>query len=302
MLSKILRENLHKSQFWIELRELEREGAFNALRRLSIQQKILKTKPIVTSKTGDKEVRVLTWRRDWLNTIWSLKSFYTFSEVDFPLYIHDGGLKKYQIDILRSHFPQAYFMSIEDSDKLVNSLLEERKLIQCQKYRSIGPFGRRFIDFYILSKASAIITIDADVVFFKKPVELIDSDKINRFNKDASYAYSAPIESLECEFGIKPVSLINAGLSLVWNESMDFQLINECLKSPLLFNEPWLTEQTVHALASTIYGVELLPDNYQLSTNQGLNASTISKHYPSRTPYLYTEGFSRLLTDDFLRD
>jgi hypothetical protein len=297
------RKILRSSQFWIEFRELTREGFLNAFERLNIQSNILKSKPVKTKDTGEIEVRVLTWRRDWLNTIWSLKSFYFFSEVDFPLYIHDGGLKKYQVDSLLAHFPNAHFVSAEEADRLVGSRLAKMSLHQCDKYRGIGPFGRRFIDFYLLSEADAVVTIDSDVVFFNKPDDLIASDpsrKINKFNKDIGYFYSTSIENLESEFGIQPIEFINAGLSWVWRESMNFKLINEWLKFPLLFEEPWLTEQTIHALSSSVYGVELLPSDYALSTQAGLESSTICKHYPSRTQQLYREGFKKLLDERFI--
>jgi hypothetical protein len=194
---------------------------------------------------------------------------------------------------LLKHFPNAHFIGSKQADSLVGSLLSKMSLHQCEKYRSIGPFGRRFMDFYILSKADAVITIDSDVVFFKKPYDLINSSpsrRINRFNKDGGYFYSTSIENLESQFGIRPIKFINAGLSWVWRESMNFELINEWLKYPLLFEEPWLTEQTIHALSSSIYGVELLPSEYALNTKAGLESSTICKHYPSRTYHLYKEG------------
>jgi hypothetical protein len=297
------RKMLRNSQAWIEFRELGREGFLNAVERSRIQRHILNSKPVKTEDAGNIEVRVLTWRRDWLNTIWSLKSFYFFSEVDFPLYIHDGGLKKYQVDLLLTHFPNAHFISSEQADRLVGERLSTLSFDQCHHYRSIGPFGRRFIDFYILSKADAVITIDADVVFFKKADHLINANppqRINRFNQDAGYFYSTSIENLASQFGIRPLEFINAGLSLVWRESMKFELINEWLKYPLLFEEPWLTEQTIHALSSSLYGVELLPSEYALSTQAGLESSTICKHYPSRTQQLYIEGFRKLLNEHFV--
>ena len=46
-----------------------------ALRELEI----LDTPPVYTSTIGSVEVRVITWRRDWIEMVWALKSFYHYS-------------------------------------------------------------------------------------------------------------------------------------------------------------------------------------------------------------------------------
>ena len=65
----------------------------------------------------------LTWRRDCIDLIWALKSFYHFSGVDYPLTIHDGGLEPWQFSLLQSHFPQAAFVTMDEADQRVESLL-----------------------------------------------------------------------------------------------------------------------------------------------------------------------------------
>jgi len=116
---KVLQKLLRQSQTWVEFQELNREGWINAWKRWKIQRLILNTPPIPTVKTGSIEVRVLTWRRDWVNIIWALKSFYYFSEVDYPLFIHDGGLKTSQIEQLQHHFPDAQIIGYRDADQQI---------------------------------------------------------------------------------------------------------------------------------------------------------------------------------------
>jgi hypothetical protein len=59
-----------------------------------MQRRFLRTSPLRTGRNaGATEVGVLTWRRDWMNVLSALKSFYHFAEVDLPLYVHDGGLR-----------------------------------------------------------------------------------------------------------------------------------------------------------------------------------------------------------------
>lgn len=291
---------------WVEFQELRREGFRQAWRRRSVQQQILQTAPVRTAQHGNIEVRVMTWRRDWINVIWALKSFYHFARVDHPLYIHDGGLKPEQFGILQQHFPNATIISSAAASEEVLPELKKRKLERCLAYRPTSPFGPRVMDFYLLSKADAVITIDADVLFFREPNELTGAiaevTRKNKFNQDIDYCYSLSLEEMEASFGIKPVAFINAGLSFVWVESVDFELMNEWLGHPKLFAEKWLTEQTLHALFSTRYGVELLPRKYDLGTTAGIRPDAVTKHYPGFIRDLfYHEGMQSLIDAGFLQ-
>ena len=90
---KMIRKKLRNIHSYILFREALREGLMNFIKRKLIQNKILKTNAIRTAEDGPIEVRVLTWRKDYINLLWALKSFYKTANVDYPLYIHDGGLK-----------------------------------------------------------------------------------------------------------------------------------------------------------------------------------------------------------------
>ena len=57
----------------------------------------------------------------------------------------------------------------------------------------------------------------------------------------------------------------------------------------------------MHALFSTAYGIELLPDTYCVSTTAGLGVALVCKHYPGYfRPLLYEEGMAHLHRTGFL--
>jgi hypothetical protein len=298
-----VRSWLRKQRRWLEFQEANREGWLRAWKRRRIQHRILDTPPLTTAETGAVEVRVLTWRRDWINLIWALKSFYHFAGVDFPLYIHDGGLAPGQADQLQKHFPQARLILPSAADAQVAEELRKRGLPRCLAYRQRNISTRKLFDFYLLSHAEFIISIDSDIVFFRRPEELIAPKALqkNLYNKDCAYWYSMDLDQLEASFGIRPPPLVNSGLALVRRESMDFNLINQWLVNPKLFADAWVTEQTLHALCSTIYGIELLPDPYCVATTPGLTPNMVCKHYPGFFRYyLYAEGMKHLVNNGFL--
>src|SRR5215831_6709701 len=73
-----------------------------------VRPRIVSTPPI--SGTTDKrcEIHVLTSKQDWINLIWTLKSFYLTTRRRYALCIHeDGSLTEIELATLREHFPDA---------------------------------------------------------------------------------------------------------------------------------------------------------------------------------------------------
>src|SRR5271166_3521892 len=163
-----LRSWLRSSPHWSDLRAAGREGYARALRRRRIQRLILKTPPIRTAFNGAVEVRALTWRKDWKNLLWSLKSFYHFAGVDFPLFIHDGGLAPGQAHQLLEHFPTAGVVTTEEADEKVTAFLQSASAQRCAQWRERNPVTRKLFDFYAMSNADYVISIDSDIVFFRR--------------------------------------------------------------------------------------------------------------------------------------
>jgi hypothetical protein len=284
---------------WIQFQELRREGFVAAWRRARLQRPILQTPPVRTAATGPVEIRVLTWRRDWVNLIWALKTFYHHAGVEYPLVIHDGGLLPKQVPLLLAHFPDARYISMADADTRFPAELRRRGLARSAEYRGKNVSTRKLFDFYLDSTADYVLTIDSDIVFFRRPEELIARPggwPRNLYNRDLDYWYSMPLDELEAAFGVRPPPCVNSGLALVRRESIDLPVVERYLEHPKLFADPWVTEQTLHALCSVTHGLEFLPDSYRVGGPPGLTPDLVCKHYPGTfRPLLYTEGMRHLL-------
>ena len=149
-----------------------------------------------------------------------------------------------------------------------------------------------------------MLSIDSDIVFFRRPDELIVPPEgliRNRYNRDAAYWYSLSLDELEADLGVRPPPFINSGLSVVRRRSIDYHQIESWLEHPKLWADQWVTEQTLHALSAAVHEVELLPGTYQVGTSAGLVEGAVCKHYPSPPrPLLYSEGMHRLIRLSFL--
>jgi hypothetical protein len=300
-----LRTRLRSQRLWCQWQESRREGWSNVARRRWYQRQILGTPPMRVSCAGPVEVRALTWRRDWINVLWALKSFYHFAGVDYPLFIHDGGLAPGQAAQLLAHFPDATLIPRAESDVRVEAELRRRGYLRSLEYRRRNPSTRKLFDFFLFSQADYQIAIDSDIVFFARPDLLIVPPQgvaVNRYNRDEAEFYSMSSDELEAAFGLRPPPRINSGLALIRRESIDFGAIESWLQHPKLFADPWVTEQTLHALCGAAHGVEFLPDSYLVSTRAGLPPGLVCKHYPSFfRVWLYREGMRHLIETGFLR-
>lgn len=287
-----------------KLHEVRRDGLKVVWERFRIRSKILRTPPILTDTTGPVDVRVLTWRLDWINLIWALKSFYHFSNVRYPLVIHDGGLTTRQSQELRRHFPNARLVPLCESNVAIPARLEKLGLRRSAEFRRVNGFARKLFDFIFDSDADYFVAIDSDLLFFRSPDLLLlptEGLEVNRYNRDEGYWYSASLEQLGAVYGITPAPEVNAGLAIIRRASFNLNLIERFLSEDCIFGDPLLTEQTIHALCSSKYGMEFLPSTYRIGGPPGITEDIVCKHYSGvHRPLLYSEGMTHLIRSGFL--
>jgi hypothetical protein len=304
---QLVRTYAHRSPLYCELRFMEREGLAVVKSRLLRQRAILHTPPIHTAESSPCEVRILTHRGDWINALWTLKSFYYFSGSRLALHIHDGGLFPSQAQVLKRHFPMAHFHERMKTTAIAEAALKERKLNCCVNYRRRNIHTFKLFDFYLLTSADRVIVLDSDVLFFAPPIDLQEAGSTrkgpNRYCRDYQYAYAVPLDRMEELAGTRVISRANSGIACVSPRSIDFNLIEKCLA-----NEPGLSttyavvEQSLHAICSARYGIDLLPDEYLVSNTTGLHEGMIAKHYVAfPRPELYREGMATLISNGFLQ-
>jgi hypothetical protein len=91
-----------------ELRRIFKHGLSYPWKRYIAPSGILTRYTFHTDEAADVTVCVLTSRNDWLMCLWSLASFYRFSDLRLPLLIYsDGTLTSRHLQRIRSVFPHA---------------------------------------------------------------------------------------------------------------------------------------------------------------------------------------------------
>lgn len=306
------RSLLRRSSAWVKFRRLHREGFVKAYRRWSLWAKILDTPPVYTDPVAPAtpvEVHLLCYGGDYLCAIWALKSFYRFAEVRYPLVLHVQGKVTARVPSrLRAHFPNARIIMQPSADREVERWLNEHGLLRLLTARRSSPFMMKLTDFPLLSESIHLLTLDTDLIFFRRPTELLgaslEPSLVSLFQRDVSSTYNISGERALSDLGVKLAPRVNTGIMLFPRESLDLTRCEDYLAHPDVARPSGWIEQTLYALCASEQGrVTFLPDSYLVSLEEadGLD-DLVVRHYagPSR-PLLTSEGMPRLIGSGFLR-
>jgi len=286
---------------WLKLRQRFGHGLRVAWYRDIVRPRILRTAPVFADDASVCEIHVLTSGSDWLNLIWALKSFYRASGRSYALCIHDdGSLTIEQRRILLEHFPRARLIARQRADEEVLTALAGFPL--CKRFRESNHLAPKIFDFRHYLRADRMLLLDSDVLFFSEPTELLrrieDSNYLkNTANGDVASAYTVDpkVVTQECEVNL--IARFNSGLGLIHRESLKLEWMEEFLGLPGILAHFWRIEQTLFALCSSRFGVELLPSEYDVFLD-GVVDERPARHYVGAIRHLmYSEGMKKLSSE-----
>ena len=124
---------------------------------------------------------------------------------------------------------------------------------------------------------------------------------LNSVNRDVSSSYTVDPAVIRERFGFEVIDRFNSGLGLIHKASLNFDWIEEFLALPNIVGHFWRIEQTLYALCSCRFGVDLLPSEYDVHLEGSINASP-SRHYVGKIRHLmYGEGIRHLVQNEFLK-
>jgi hypothetical protein len=253
---------------------------------------------------GVCEIHVLTSAADWLNLIWALKSFYYYSGRRYALCIHDDGtLTSELMAILEVHFPGARIIQRAEADAEIEKVL--LRYPRCLRFRRTNHLAPKLFDFTHYLAASRMLLLDSDVLFFRAPIELLrrceDSGyQFNSVNADVATAYTVSSEDVRLRCGVILVPRFNSGLGVIQQKSLRLDWMEEFLAIPGIEGHFWRIEQTLYALCSSRYGVELLPEEYSVRLTGSVNGHQCRHYVGAIRHKMYREGIRRLIRSSFL--
>lgn len=299
---------LRESPAWLTLRTIRADGWRLTARRWRTWPRILSTRPIVTPRVGAPaaaEVHLMCFEGDYLAAIWALKSFYAAAGVIYPLIIHlQGQMSRRARQRLATHFPVADIVTQADANERVEPMLAGRGLTRLHNARRASPMIMKLADFALLGQAAHVLAMDSDVLFFRRPEELVLANGASApgswFMHDIGSSYNISPERALTDLGIRLEPRVNCGIMFFRRDSLRLERCDELLAHPDVARVGGLIEQTLQALCASEDGrVRFLPDSYLISLDGRVNLDrVIVRHYagPSRT-LLTEEGMPRLVHD-----
>lgn len=297
--------------------QIRKYGVGLLLHRYGTLPRILKSAPVPCPEDALLEVHTMVCRRDWLNGVWSLKSFRAFSEQPFRLVVfHDGSLTARELACFHQHFPGVQIPSVEE----IAPLVEQRIAPVAPTLVKLWQSGRCFIlrktiDSWLCARRRFVLKIDPDVLFFQRPDELLAAEatlagryaafNVHRHSTHRDGMYCLDPEKLFTQFGINLPPEFNEGLGVVDTSLTDWPLAERVFSAlPLLDDLLFLTAQTIEGIFAVQHGYVPLPVNrYHVEhADIDIDASTVARHYLSKMrDRFYVEGIPRLRADPRVR-
>lgn len=276
-----------------------RHGVRVAYYRDVIRPRILESSPVVGPTDTQCEIHVLTSAKDVLDLMWGLKSFYRASGRRYALCIHDDGTLTADLQAhLRTHFPAARLISRPEADAAVLPTLAGHP--RCVDFRRSNHLAPKLFDFGHFLRSDRMLLLDSDVLFFDQPTELLrriedPTYQLNTVNRDVASAYTVDPAEAKRLAGVALVPQFNSGLGLIHRGSLNLDWIEEFLALPGIIGHFWRIEQTLIALCSSRWGVELLPPEYDVRLDRQADHGP-SRHYVGAIRHLlYRDGVRRLV-------
>ena len=254
---------------------------------------IYDTRPMPCGDTRGYEVHLLTCERDRTMAFWALKSFFHYLGERPPLVVHDdGSLTQESIRLFDEHFPGCTVVRAHqaDADSRLRASLQFMPLCELWRFRCDFHLAKKLFDFACWSTEPFIVGLDSDILFFRKPSEILECMRASTpfMSSDYQEAYefdAALVQRASQEFDLIP--RLNSGLFGLRRDAFDFTVVEKLLEawvdaSParrFQFWKGWLEQTMLACLFSRSGGGRVLDlSRYQISSML-LSDRTISQHF-----------------------
>ena len=270
---------------------------------------IYDSRPVPCGDTRGYEVHILTCERDRTMAFWALKSFYHYLDERPPLVVHDdGSLTQESFRLFHDHFPGCTVVRADraDEDSRLRESLKSLPLCELWRFRCDFQLAKKLFDFPCLSTEPFIVGIDSDILFFRKPFEILEC--VESFGAIHVVRLSGRVRIRRT---VDLLPRLNSGLFGLRRDDFDFRLVETLLESSVdasparrfQFWKGWLEQTMLACLFSRSAGRRVLDlSRYQISSML-ISDQTISQHFVndgSRSAFFHW-GLRRLDETGFLK-
>lgn len=229
-----------------------------------IFRKALKTKSISCNPNSDCVYITLTCHRDVVICILAIKSFLRFfSNIDVAIQ-DDGSLTEKDRNLLQKHIIGCQIHLREETDNIVKSKISNNLFTA----RSKDPSMLKLIDSNLLFDKKRIIA-DSDILFLKKPDEIIDwicsKEEVKPFYhqvKGVNMAFNRDIETLNLLLNTNIDKLDYCSGFIGFSNCIPIENITKTFEHLSKTSTVWGLEQNIFAFLLKEKSTKLNPDHY----------------------------------------
>jgi hypothetical protein len=257
---------------------------------------ILQTHPFKCNSHARTAIHTVTGHYHLFMYIAALKSLLRFYD-DVAIVAHDdnGTLTDSDKDILHHHIEGIAIIDRNIADKQMEPILSS--FPHCRKYRSRIFASLELLDNILLATTERIITMNSDVLFLKRPDELIQwlingSNEIIYVHEDNPSTQKELLSEIGCNFPPH----VTLALVCFYREIIDLALIEDVLKkSKFTRTHLWLLGQCIYPVLfsnkSDKYKIRSF-DKEKWAASGHFREGEIFRHYWSSTGILAENHFS----------
>jgi hypothetical protein len=283
------------------LRAVTLRGALTIARaRTQMLPRILAAPPIPAGD-GLAEVHMLLHHQRILEGIWSLYSFAHFSHVACQMFVHsDGSLTDTDVTRLHQVLPGAQVISREESDRIVEPHMQELRLSRSIRFRRALVFALKLFDPFFFGEHASFFLLDSDVLFFRRPGELLVDEPISLYSPDNGIRYCLSAEAMQALLGRQCIASFNPGVVRTRRTVLDLPFVEDCLQRVEFWGSGsrphYYAELTLWAMQLTTAGARQLPPSYAITPTLD-GPIPVSGHYCGGgypATWFYSRGLPRL--------
>lgn len=246
-------------------------------------------------------VHLLVSSKTWHAGVLAAISFEFFTQRRWNLFFHeDGSVDEPARKKIERVLPGVHFISRTDSENVMKQRLQAYP--NCQALRQSHNLFLKFFDLPAFAPGTRMILLDSDVIFFKKPKEILNwVDSRSQecwYNEDTKEKYCIPRYEIEPLLRIKLWSKFNSGLILIPLAAISLPLAEDFLRIfKTKAHHPQFFEQTLYALMASVWNQGgALPRTYEISWGLLRKRKSICRHYVGAFKHdlLYIEGVMTL--------
>ena len=243
------------------------------------------------SVNSDFEIHVLCQKKDAGMLRWALKSFLYFSELCPNIIVHDdGSFDMKSAAILESKFTNLKVLFKSEADRLIKNYpgLPDYTRV----YRNNGHVMiMEFFDLFLLSRSKKVMICDSDILFFKKPNEVIDfvngkssfdaliSRQYGNYDLMVDKEYETKYKLIEKEAGF-----MNPGLILLNRNSLTLDMFAEYFRNTRREVKDYFVGMSGWGSLISQINFNFFPsDTYVIKYRP--NENTVMKHFTSPRRY-----------------